>query len=145
MILPEWALRPTDKELDGPVCEYVIARLTLTAAGVSPTGILVSAAPGKILVVQSITVNYTPGAAQTGQWFHVYQAALGATQPIAAAPANPAIAAAVQSVLSLLRSEIIIPMFVDLQAQAVFNAGVAVNTATFYLTGWLIPRSSVVI
>jgi hypothetical protein len=143
VIFPEWALRPTDGELAGPVCEFIAKESSLASAAVSVASPGYTVPDGKLLIAQSVISFADPGAAQ-----NVVDHILRLFWPAGFAQylKYQATALAVNINNLIDDAEVkVYPPGVKLDSIATFNAGVASNIVTFNVIGWLIPRSSVVI
>jgi len=146
MNLPEVCYRLTDMDLSGSLADFVSIFASDSAASVSPGKIAFYTVPrGKILLLQSIVVSAIPGAAQLLRDARISFAFNGQVIQVFAENANPAIAAAIAVRMTAPAPEILIPQEFALSLTSTFNAGVAANYIETNITGWLIPRGSVVI
>jgi len=147
MMIPEACYRLTDLDLSGTLAEFVSLKNTVTGAAAALAGSFYVIPVGKLLVVQSIVSTLTPGAAQTARYHAIYMVINGKLINLASRAVDPAVAAAIgiAETMRIASGGLIIPFGYALQHVSEFNAGVAVNSMTVDLTGWLIPRGSVVI
>jgi len=144
MIIPEICYQLTDFDLSGQLAEFVRIQLDSSAAAVSVSNSGFYTVPaGKLLVIQSLSGYLEPGAAQTGLSVAVTAVAGAQVHEIHGQTFVNVIAT--QRCYFALKAHMIFPMGFSFSQNGRFNAGVNPNTVRVAMTGWLIPRGSVVI
>lgn len=143
-------MRSSAKDLAGVQAEFVRIKGGRSLASPNLSGSAYIIPADKLLVLQSVIAELTPGAAQTALSARLSIYPDQVYVHFAAVSVDPAVPAARPLYLSMLPNEIIVPCIPALTEGHImyfadFNAGVAANNAWFHLTGWLIPRGSVAI
>jgi len=143
MMIPEACYRLTDLDLSGTLAEFIAMKVTAAAAAAAVTATLYTVPLGKILVIQTLGSNADPGA---GQNVTLHTHRFDFQNSVFQINEKGAEAADVNSRLYELSGVgRMFPQGCAVKAVATFNSGVQINTVDGWLSGWLIPRGSVVI
>ncbi len=145
MILPDACYRLTDIDLSGTLAEFLAARADTSVTTPTPTVSLYTVPKGKLLAIQTLGAWLWPGNGNLVSTIEFFFTFLQRDIHVFSHTINPALAVNVQYQIATPNVQMILPEEIELQVRGTFTSTGTLNTIRTYMTGWLIPRGSVVI
>ncbi len=145
MILPDACYRLTDIDLSGTLAEFIAARADASAVTPTPTVSLYTVPKGKLLAIQTLGTHLIPGNANLVSDVEFFFTFLQRDIHVFSHTINPALAVNVQYRIAVPNVQMMLPGEIVLQVRSNMTSTGTVNSMRTYMTGWLIPRGSVVI